>query len=45
MNKPTHLRDRKLKTCKKLVCVETTGDAGSEGTEDITFHQCISSKD
>ena len=45
MNKPMHLRDRKLKTCKKLACMQTMGDRGSEGTEGITFHQYISSKD
>ena len=37
-----HLRDRKLKTCKKLACMQTIGKCGSEGTEGITFHQYIS---
>ena len=46
VNRPMHLTDRKLKTCK-LVCMETMGSEGSEGTEGITFqfHQYISSKD
>ena len=44
VNSPMHLRDRKLKTCK-LVCMQTMGSAGSEGTEGITFHRYISSKD
>ena len=39
-----HLRDRKLKTYK-LVCMQTMGSGGSEGTEGITFHRYISSKD
>ena len=48
MNRPMHLRYRKLKTCKKLACMHTMGGGGSEGTEGtegITFHQYISSKD
>ena len=39
-----HLRDRKLNICK-LVCMQTMGSGGSEGTEGITFHQYVSSKD
>ena len=30
VNRPMHLRDRKLKTCK-LVCMQTMGSGGSEG--------------
>ena len=41
---PMHLRDMKLKTCQ-LVCMQTMGSVGTEGTEGITFHQYISSKD
>ena len=44
MNSPMHPRDRKLKTCKKLACMQTMGDGGgggSESTEGITFHQYI----
>ena len=40
VNRPMHLRDRMLKTCK-LVCMQTMGSGGSEGTEGITFHQYI----
>ena len=35
MNRPMHLSDRKLKTCKLM------GSGGSEGTEGITFHWYI----
>ena len=44
VNRPMHLRDRKLTTCK-LVCIQTMGNGGSEGTEGITFHLYISPKD
>ena len=44
MNRHMRLRDRKLKTCK-LVCMQTMGSGGGEGTEGITFHRYISSKD
>ena len=40
VNRPMHLSDRKLKTCK-LVCMQTMGSWGSEGAEDITFHRYI----
>ena len=40
VNRPMHLRDRKLNTCK-LVCMQTMGSGGSEGTEGITFHRYI----
>ena len=46
MTRPMHLRDRKLKTCKNLVGLHAdNGKWDSEGTEGITFHQYISSKD
>ena len=45
MTRPMHLRDRNMKTCQKLACMQTMGSGGSEGTEGITFHQYISSKD
>ena len=32
VNRPMHLRYRKLKTCK-LVCMQTMGIGGSEGIE------------
>ena len=38
VNRPMHLRDRKLKTCK-LVCMQTMGSVGSEDTDGITFHR------
>ena len=45
MTRPMHVRDRKLKTCKKLAYMQTMGSGVVRGTEGITFHQYISSKD
>ena len=42
MNRPMHLRDRKLKTCYVVglqLCMQTMGSGGSEGTDGTTFHQ------
>ena len=40
MNKPMHLRDRKLRTCK-LVCMQTMGSGDSEGTRASTFTSTV----
>ena len=41
MNRPMHLRDRKLKTMLVglQLCMQTMGSGGSEGTDGTTFHQ------
>ena len=43
MTRPMHLRDRKLKTCKKLACMQTMGSgvvrALRASPSTSTYHQ------